>query len=304
MGETYVGTYLGCDIYFYTPPTVAYDQYGSPCLTSNYVTLAAVKKRICTGQGGTWDGSKCSFEPEEPEEDIYIETYLGCKIYYTTRIVGGAYYSPCTQVYHHDKLDVKKDICEQQDGVWDGASCSFEPEPEPGWEYHSTYRGIDIQVWMPDGTPFTAYFDGEWHTAASLSTLQAAIDDFLEPVGISTTTTLSAPGKIGVNEKFNISGILYETESGIPIPTQPINHSYNGRSLGGSTTGGDGDYLKEVSIPESGTWTLKSDFPGTPGYAVSTSVADTMVAASPLEAALKIAAPAATGLALIIYSLS
>jgi len=124
------------------------------------------------------------------------------------------------------------------------------------------------------------------------------------PVGISTTTTLSAPGKIGVSEKFNISGILYETESGIPIPTQPINHSYNGRSLGGSTTGVDGDYLKEVSIPESGVWTIKSEFPGTPGYAASRSVAGTMVAASPLEAAIKIAGSVAAGLALIIYSLS
>lgn len=67
MGETYVETYLGCDIFFYTPPTVAYDQYGSPCLVSNYVTLAAVKKRICIEQGGAWDGSSCSFEPEVPD---------------------------------------------------------------------------------------------------------------------------------------------------------------------------------------------------------------------------------------------
>ena len=129
------------------------------------------------------------------------------------------------------------------------------------------------------------------------------IDDLIG-VGIPTTTTLSAPGSIGVNEKFMISGILYETESGTPIPKQPINHSYNGRSLGGSTTGVDGDYLKEVSIPESGVWTIKSEFPGTPGYAASTSVADTMVAASPLKAAITIAGSAATGLALIIYSLS
>lgn len=68
MGVTYVETYLGCKIYHYTPPDVAYEQYGSPCLTSNYTKLGAVKKRICTGQGGTWtwneaktDGT-CSFE--------------------------------------------------------------------------------------------------------------------------------------------------------------------------------------------------------------------------------------------------
>ena len=124
------------------------------------------------------------------------------------------------------------------------------------------------------------------------------------PVGIPTTTTLSAPGKIGVNEKFYISGILYETESGIPILGQPINHNYNGRNLGGSTTGVDGDYLKEVSIPESGAWTIKSEFPGTPGYAASRSIADTIVAASPLEAAITIAGSAAVGLALTMYGLS
>jgi len=75
-----VGTYLGCKIYRYTPPDVAYEQYGSPCLTSNYVKLGAVKKRICTGQGGTWtwneamtDGT-CTFEEPEPAKGI-IDSY-------------------------------------------------------------------------------------------------------------------------------------------------------------------------------------------------------------------------------------
>ncbi|GAH99654.1 unnamed protein product, partial [marine sediment metagenome] len=66
----------------------------------------------------------------------------------------------------------------------------------------------------------------------------------------------------------------------------------------------DGDYLKEVSIPNARVWTIKSEFPGTPGYAASRSVADTMVAASPLEAAIKIAGSAVVGLALTMYSLS
>ncbi|GAI78934.1 unnamed protein product, partial [marine sediment metagenome] len=320
------------------------------------------------------------------------------------------------------------------DSVWYERSLLFDLyaliddflEPEPHWEYHSTYRGIDIEVYMPDGTPYRAYFDGSWHTATSLSTLQAAIDDFIEPepepywaehsyyrdiliwvwmpdgtpyaayfggdwhyeatlsaikaaidaylgpepepppslsmdtptwpsspqpagaylpvtlhniynsggagdncvaglfdgatgeildletfsmetgelidsltlyftmpnrtigvvamvgydthytdsestviqleeppVEIPTSLTLSAPDKVGLDEKFVVSGILYETDSGIPIPNQPINHSYDGRSLGSSTTGVDGDYLKEVSVPESGVWTIRSDFLGT-----------------------------------------
>ena len=177
------------------------------------------------------------------------------------------------------------------------------PEPEPSWVHDSFYRGIEILVWMPDGTPYTAYFDDDWHMAALLSTLQSAIDDFLEPepTKIPTTTTISAPERTDLNEKFNISGILYETESGIPIPNQPINHSYNGRNLGGSTTGVDGDYLKEVSVPEAGVWKLKSDFPGTETFQASGALADVVVAAPPIATAILIAGPLVTGLALFIY---
>lgn len=121
------------------------------------------------------------------------------------------------------------------------------------------------------------------------------------PVGIPTTTTISAPSEAAVNERFNISGILYESEAGIPIPNQPINHSYNGRSLGSSTTGVDGNYLKEVSIPESGTWSLKSEFPGTDALQTSRALVDAVVAATPIETALLIAGPIVTGLALVIY---
>ncbi len=120
------------------------------------------------------------------------------------------------------------------------------------------------------------------------------------PVGIPTTLTLSAPDSAGIGEKFNISGILYETESGIAIPNQPINLSYNGKSLGGPTTGIDGIYLKEVSISESGTWNLKSEFPGTTGYADSGASAGVSVAAMPLSLALLIAGPLVTGVALYV----
>lgn len=120
-------------------------------------------------------------------------------------------------------------------------------------------------------------------------------------VGIPTTTTLSAPSKAGVNEKFYISGILYETDSGIPIPSQPINHSYDGKTLGSSTTGVDGDYLKQVSIPESGTWTLKSEFPGTETLQSSRSQAGTVVAATPTTTAVKVIGSIIAGLTLFLY---
>ena len=87
--------------------------------------------------------------------------------------------------------------------------------------------------------------------------------------GIPTTLTLSAPNSVGVNEKFNVSGILYEKDTGIPTPNQTINLSYNGKSLGTATTGIDGDYLKQASIPTEGIHTLKADFLAAAGYAAS-----------------------------------
>lgn len=74
------------------------------------------------------------------------------------------------------------------------------------WEYHSTYRGIDIWVWMPDGTPYTAYFDGKWHIMALLSTLKTAIDDFMatepEPGGNFDVTGIVTPAKAGFLVEF------------------------------------------------------------------------------------------------------
>jgi len=277
-----------------------------------------------------------------------------------------------------------------------------ETAPEPHWEYHSTYRGIEIQVYMPDGTPYRAYYDGSWHTVSSLNILKLGIDAYLdapdpsvinsvtisapssadenesftisgtvrdqygdgmggvsvslydngsrfatvstnsaggysishsistagvhelvantssmwayrtiniiepppEPTGIPTTLTITVPASTGLNENFNISGILYETDTGIPIPNQPINHSYNGRSLGASTTGVDGSYLRSVSVPEAGVWTLKSEFPGTEGLQASRSTADTIVAATPITSALIIAGSIATGIVLFAYGTS
>lgn len=58
---------------------------------------------------------------------------------------------------------------------------TVEAEPEPGWEFHSIYRGIAIYVWMPAGTPYGCYLNSDWYAADSLSALKAAIDDFLGP---------------------------------------------------------------------------------------------------------------------------
>jgi len=94
-----------------------------------------------------------------------------------------------------------------------------------------------------------------------------------EEVDTPTTTTINAPDSVGVGETFNVSGILYEKATGVPIPGQSINLSYNGKSLGTATTGVDGDYLRQASIPTEGVHTLKAEFPGAAGYAASSKTA-------------------------------
>lgn len=287
----HVTTYCGCVIERMWSPLFDYYLYRSPCDPYLRTSLSATKNYI-EGQG------YCGVpEPEpEPEGWLYIENYRGYPIYLWQ--TPDEYYG-----YWFAHEGVQYGPYSTLSGARSAIDGIVEPEPEPGWEYHSTYRGIDIQVWMPDGTPYTAYFDDKWHMATLLSTLQAAIDDFLEPepTEIPTSLTIDAPASVDPDETFFVSGILYETDTGIPIPNQPINHSYNGRSLGVSTTGVDGVYLKEVSVPEAGVWTLKSEFPGTEGLQASIALVDTFVAISPIVTALLIAGPLVMGIALVAY---
>ena len=79
MGEIYVETYRGCQIYLYTPPTVSSDQYGSPCITGMFYTIEAVYKRICIATGGAWVDGECTALPDDPDppmpEDYLVEVY-------------------------------------------------------------------------------------------------------------------------------------------------------------------------------------------------------------------------------------
>lgn len=81
MGEIYVGTYMGCNIYRLTPPDVPEAVYHSPCVVGYYYKESAVRKRICQGRDGTWVDGECEFPPE-PEPDEFIETYRGVDIYW------------------------------------------------------------------------------------------------------------------------------------------------------------------------------------------------------------------------------
>lgn len=84
MPEIYVETYLGCDIYYYTPPDVPEAVYGSPCIAGMFYKKSSVKKRICEKQGGYWDGSSCDLDVEPPpdEEPHLEEIYRGIEIWH------------------------------------------------------------------------------------------------------------------------------------------------------------------------------------------------------------------------------
>lgn len=51
---------------------------------------------------------------------------------------------------------------------------------EQYWEYDSTYRGIEITVWMPGSIAYGAWIEGKWVARAALSALKKLIDQSLE----------------------------------------------------------------------------------------------------------------------------
>lgn len=46
MGETYLGTYLGCEMWYMTPPHVPASLYRSACVPDTYTTPGALKEAI------------------------------------------------------------------------------------------------------------------------------------------------------------------------------------------------------------------------------------------------------------------
>jgi hypothetical protein len=135
----------------------------------------------------------------------------------------------------------------------------------------SSYYPVSLKVRIPaqtmDGIAYKAQERSKSYYNGDVDYLTFNMEE--QPAGIPTTLTLSAPNSVEVGEKFNLSGILYEKYTGTAIPNQTINLSYDGKSLGTATTGIDGDYLRQVSIPTEGVHTLKAEFLGAAGYAAS-----------------------------------
>ena len=87
----------------------------------------------------------------------------------------------------------------------------------------------------------------------------------------ATKTTISAPSSASQGTPFPISGRLTFREGGIDygLGGRTIGLSYNGISLGITTTDGSGNYSKSVSIGTDGSFTLKAAFAGSAGLAAS-----------------------------------
>jgi len=88
------------------------------------------------------------------------------------------------------------------------------------------------------------------------------------PTGMPTSLTISAPSNVAVGTPFTVTGKLTFREGGVDYPLQDrtISLSYNGVSLGSTTTGIDGTYNITVSIPEPGIYTLKASYAGESGF--------------------------------------
>lgn len=52
---------------------------------------------------------------------------------------------------------------------------------EDYWEHDSTYRGIEIQRWMPGAIAYGAWINGDWTVKVSKNDLKGLIDDWLGP---------------------------------------------------------------------------------------------------------------------------
>ena len=146
-------------------------------------------------------------------------------------------------------------------GISQGAH-SYSVEAPAGWKFDYGYdyfnsplseSGITVIEWVP--YPDIPFPESEpWMMKFGFKEIS---------ISIPTTLTISAPATVEPEETFYITGILYETNTGIPITNQIIDLSYNGVTLGSAVTGIDGDYLIQAFIPTAGTYTLKAAYAGT-----------------------------------------
>ena len=113
----------------------------------------------------------------------------------------------------------------------------------------------------------------EWKDVYSAIGAVGVVEDVTYPfplrvrvaVAYPTRISISAPGKVLVNETFTISGKLeYQSEDGVwrPLAGRTVSLYCDGTKIGDVATGSDGSYLRTASIPSPGTYTLKAVYAG------------------------------------------
>lgn len=120
--------------------------------------------------------------------------------------------------------------------------------------------GFEFVNWVPTGgaTPDSTTANPTGFTLTANGDMIAHI----QPVAIETALTISAPDTVERNEAFTVSGVLTRVDTGAGLSGETVNLTYNGATLGSTTTATDGSYSFDVSIPDTGSYTLKAEFPG------------------------------------------
>lgn len=89
--------------------------------------------------------------------------------------------------------------------------------------------------------------------------------DVVGKVAYQTSITIEAPDKVARGTPFTVSGALRcrsAPDTWSPLPYKTVSIYYNGNKLADARTGSDGGYSVQVSIPTTGTFTLKAVYAG------------------------------------------
>jgi hypothetical protein len=132
--------------------------------------------------------------------------------------------------------------------------------------------------WTQDGYPVPcSYIRFYAYDPASMASSNQVIGDCAYPTRLS----ISAPDKVTVGMPFTVSGKLeYQSSSTAwtGLGGRTVSIYYDGNKLADAKTGTDGSYSVSVSIPKTGTYTLKASYAGE-GFGTAPAVAGTPVAA-------------------------
>lgn len=200
--------------------------------------------------------------------------------------------------------------------TYDGSPASnvlvgfFIRDVETGWDGYlgdartdgNGYATITTAVpYELDGNPIPC---GEASFRAVHYATGASSPEVRGKVAYPTSITISAPDSVLRGQPFTVSGMLTYKASAIRwagLPNRTVSIYYNGTKLADVRTGSDGSYSAQVSIPASGSFTLRAVYPGE-GLSLGPLGALGAAARSAARPASRLA-PAAIGLLSLLLSL-